>query len=72
MLPESCSETPAHEPNPLREAPTGIDSGDTGTRRKTQPPGWQSLIRQPLEIGFHLTLDNLLTQLEHWITDHTR
>ena len=29
-------------------------------------------MRQPLGIGFHLTLGDLLTQLEHWITDHTR
>lgn len=25
-----------------------------------------------LEVGFHLNLDDLLTQLDHWITDRSR
>jgi hypothetical protein len=72
MLPKTGPDTPDHDTGCRREPPVRIDTENTDSQIKAHPHEWESLVRQPLSIGFHLTLGDLLTQLEHWITDHTR
>ena len=59
------------------EVQTGLDEANAGDlipgeEVETEAVAWRALTRRRMEIGFHLELNDLLTQLDQWITDRVR
>lgn len=55
----------------------GLDEANAGDlipgdEVETEAAAWRGLTRRRMEIGFHLELNDLLTQLDQWITDRAR
>ena len=60
-----------------REVQAGLNEANAGNlipgdEVETEAAAWRGLTRRRMEIGFHLELNDLLTQLDQWITDRAR